>query len=44
MASGLVTRIGNAIFALGAVAVIWMAVKRTSRLTRAARETALQEA
>ncbi len=44
MANGLVTRIGNAIFALGAIAVIWMAAKRTSRLTRAARETALQEA
>ena len=44
MASGLVTRIGNAIFALGAIAVIWMAATRTSRLSRAARETALQEA
>ncbi len=44
MANGLVTRIGNAIFALGAVALIWVAAKRTSRSVRASRETALQEA
>jgi len=32
MASGVVTRIGNAIFAAGAVVVIWIAANRTSRV------------
>jgi hypothetical protein len=44
MANGLVTRIGNAIFALGAVALIWLAAKRASRSARAIRERAMQEA
>jgi hypothetical protein len=36
-------RIGNVIFAAGAVALIWLAAKRTSRAARSVRETALQE-
>ena len=43
MANGLVTRIGNAIFALGAVALIWVAAKRASRCARAIHERALQQ-
>jgi hypothetical protein len=43
MAGGLVARIGNAIFAAGALALIWLAAKRSSRAARGTRETALQE-
>jgi len=43
MASGIVSRIGNAIFALGALVLIWIAAKRTAKASRESRETALQE-
>ena len=43
MGGGLISRIGNAIFAAGAVALIWFAAKRSAKAQRAVREALVQQ-